>query len=496
MIKRKISLFLVVFMLFSIFTGCDVNELGYMNLSTEMNKSTQIEIKNLTQIEISKEITGKDADSKLDIDIQGEANIDDLNKAYLNLNIKFKLDGKENTDPINFMMIDNKLYVSKNVLSEMLKFRDDLKLDLDETDVLIAEKLIEELKDVDYIILPNQYGISGMEELENSNISVTYKDNKAIIESAKKYLTNAFKGFESKLIKKTSNGYVMELNAKDVWSFISRLVKYISENKELIFDETIKYLETVYANMEIKDGAEAIDTKSVIEEFQGLKEDFYKGIDEIYKSIKTIETEEKDGLDEIINMFGQSYLKNEIYKEGNTYGQKLDAKLMIEGILSGSIKSKTTISPKAVKKALAPNKIITTEEIEELYKKLENKYNPVKTIEISWYRDYPEGGAFVDIYRANGSSDYTSQPYAMKEGRIYITFEDIFEALVEKEQWYWSAENNRAYFLLSDGQEFYMEGLTINGEAMIRVKDFEKFGFTVEYIQYEDFSLARIIKNK
>jgi len=84
----------------------------------------------------------------------------------------------------------------------------------------------------------------------------------------------------------------------------------------------------------------------------------------------------------------------------------------------------------------------------------------------------------------------------MKEGRIYIPFEDIFETLVEKEQWYWSAENNRAYFLLSDGQEFYMEGLTINGEAMIRVKDFEKLGFTVEYIQDEDFSLARIIKNK
>ncbi|GEM_PF-602089 len=496
MIKRKISLFLAVFMLISMLAGCNVNEIGYMNLSAEMNKLTQIEIKNSTQIEIPKEITGKDVNSKLDIDIQGEANIDDFNKAYLNLNIKFELDGKGNTSPIKFMMIDNKFYVSKNILSEMLKFRDDLNLELDETEVLIAEKLVEELKDVEYIVLPNQYGISGMEELKNSNISVTYKDNKAIIESAKKYLTNAFKGFESKFIKKTGNGYIMELNAKDVWSFVSRLVKYISENKELIFDETIKYLETVYANMEIKEGAEAVDTKSAIEEFKALKEDFYKGIDEIYKSIETMETEDKEELDKIINMFGQSYLKNEIYKEGNTYGQKIDAKIIVEGILSGSIKSKTTISPKAVKNALAPNKAITTEEIDELNKKLENKYNPVKIIEISWYRDYPEDGADIDIYRANGNADYTNQPYVMKDGRIYLPFEDIFEVLVEKNQWYWSAENNRAYFLLSDGQEFYMEGLTINGEAMIRVKDFEQLGFTVEYIQGEDFSLARIIKNK
>lgn len=495
MIKRKISLILAVFMLFTIFTGCDVNELGYMKLSAEVSKLTQLGIKNTTQIEISKEITGRESNVKLDIDIQGDVNIVDINKPYLDLDIKFKLDNKVNINPIKLILIEDKIYVSKNILSEILKFKDDLNLELDEVDILVFEKLIEETKDFQYIALPNLNYIVPTDEFISPTTNVTYKDSNALVESARNYITKVFKGFESKLIKKTNDGYIMELNAADVWSLISRLVEYINQNKELIFDETILYLEALYANMEIKNSDEEdIDIKSLIEELKDQKQDFYNAIDELYSAIKTMETEEKEELDELIDMFGESYLKNEIYKNGNVYKQNLDAQFMFEGILAGNIKSKTTITPKNVNKTSVPNKVITTEELEKLNKKIEDIYNPITEVTALWVRNSSDKKVKTDSFKSNNkTSNQAELPYVLIDGRVYLPMRYICEEFGEEIEW--DAANNKAY-VIRGNKKIDMTGIVTNGKTMIKVRDFEKLGYKVEYIEDEVFALVRIIKIK
>ncbi|WP_313165146.1 stalk domain-containing protein [Sedimentibacter sp.] len=473
MIKRKISLLIAVLMLFSMLTGCTVNELGYLNMSSEINKLTQYEFKNSTQMEISKMITGGEKNSKIDLEISGEANIDDINAMYLNMDVKIKVDGKGNSEPVKMIMADNKIYVSKNIISEVSKLQEDF--GLYGYNGLVAEKMLEELKDTEYIIVAEMDDIYG---------SVSYKENYTVLlESAKEYLTNAFKGFDSKLIKKTSNGYSMELTAENAVEFVERLVKYVSENKELVFDETIKYLENIYAAVEIKGMEGTVETEEIIAELEGMREDFYETIDEAAAFFETGEHRLYTG------MLDRSYIKNEIYKKGRVYGQNIEGELVFEGIIFGNITSESEIRSKTVNKASVTEKTISVEKLEELYSILENKYNPVKTVELSWNSNDTQ--VFVGKIRLDGAAEYEYVQFAIIENRAYLPLRYIGEAFGEEVQW---DDANKKAYVVRGSEKIDMTGILIDSTTMVKVRDFEKLGYVIGYEQEYDYSTATITK--
>jgi len=478
MIKRKISLLIAVLMLFSMLTGCSVNELGYLNLSGEINNLKQYGFKTSTQVEISKMITGGEKNSKIDLEISGDANIEDLNAMYLNMDIKVKIDGKGNNEPVKLIIADNTIYVSKNAITEALRLQEEF--GEDEVSPLVAEKLLQELKDTDYIVISEMDDVYG---------SFSYKeDYTVLVESAKEYLKNAFKGFDSKLITKTSNGYTVELTAESAVTFAERLVKYISENKKLVFDETMKYLEKIYAAIEITGMEGSVEAAEVMAEFEGMRESFYSAIDVASAYM------ESGGQKEIIEMLDRSYIKSEIYKKGSVYGQNIEGELVFDSIIAGNIKSKSEMTAKTVKKNPVAGKTITVEELENLYNVLENKYNPIETIEISWYSWYEPGdNADVGKYRADGKYVWDYQPYVIIEERVYLPLRYIGETFGEDVQW---DDASKEAYVVRGSEKIDMTGVLIDGKTMVKVRDFEKLGYKIDYTQDEDWSMATIEKNK
>ncbi|HBV67265.1 MAG TPA: hypothetical protein DEF04_03110 [Clostridiales bacterium] len=478
MLKRKISLLIAVLMLFSMLTGCSVNELGYLNLSGEINNLKQYGFKTSTQVEISKMITGGEKNSKIDLEISGDANIEDLNAMYLNMDIKVKIDGKGNNEPVKLIIADNTIYVSKNVITEALRLQEEF--GEDEFNPLVVEKLLQELKDTDYIVISEMDDVYG---------SFSYKeDYTVLVESAKEYLKDAFKGFDSKLITKTSNGYAVELTAESAVTFAERLVKYISENKKLVFDETMKYLEKIYAAIEIEGMEGSVEAAEVMAEFEGMRESFYTAMDEASAYMET------GGQKEIIEMLDRSYIKSEIYKKGSVYGQNIESELVFDSIIAGNIKSKSEMTAKTVKKNPVAGKTITVEELENLYNVLENKYNPVETIEVSWYSWYEQGDeADVSKYRADGKYDWDYQPYVIIEDRVYLPLRYIGETFGEDVQW--DNEGRKAY-VVRGSEKIDMTGVLVDGKTMVKVRDFEKLGYKIDFVQDEDWSMATIEKNK
>ncbi len=478
MLKRKISLLIAVLMLFSMLTGCSVNELGYLNLSGEINNLKQYGFKTSTQVEISKMITGGEKNSKIDLEISGDANIEDLNAMYLNMDIKVKIDGKGNNEPVKLIIADNTIYVSKNVITEALRLQEEF--GEDEYSPLVVEKLLQELKDTDYIVISEMDDVYG---------SFSYKeDYTVLVESAKEYLKSAFKGFDSKLITKTSNGYTVELTAESAVTFVERLVKYISENKKLVFDETIKYLEKIYAAIEIEGMEGSVEAAEVMAEFEGMREDFYAGIDEVAAYL------EKGEQKEIVEMLDRSYIKNELYKKGSVYGQNIEGELVFDGIIAGNIKSKSEMTAKTIKIGSVAGKTITIEELEDLYNVLENKYNPVETIEVSWYSWYEPGDeAEVSKYRADGKYSWGYQSYVILEERVYLPLRYIGETFGEDVQW--DNEGRKAY-VVRGSEKIDMTGVLVDGKTMVKVRDFEKLGYKIDFVQDEDWSMATIEKNK
>ena len=486
MIKRKISILLAALMLLSVLTGCSPNELGYLDLSMEINNQTQYEFESLIQIEVSKFVSNADKDTKIDLSISGEANIEDLGSQYLNMDIMLKINGVENEKPIKLIVTDNKYYISKNVLLEVLKLQDEF--GSEDYSSMVVEKLLEELKDTEYILLAD------IENIFDSGIKISRDGYSytALLDSAKEYLKAAFKNFDSQLIKKTSKGYAIELTSKSAADFIERLIKYIGKNKEQVFDETVKFADKMFdaaVAMSLEENTEN-EKEAAMEELKAMRYNFYDFIDEAVLLVESGEYKEIYG--DFRDMFDRSYLKNEIYKDGGKYGQNVQGELIYEDFIIGNIKSNTVLTPKTVKKVSVTEKSISLEEMGELYDSLEDRYNPVETIEISW-NGYgsPEDNAEISEYRADGKYDWSYKPYVIIENRVYLPLRYISETLGEEVQW---DDVNKKAYVVRESEKIDMTGILSDNLTMVKVRDFEKLGYIVEFEQDEDWSTATIRK--
>ena len=88
------------------------------------------------------------------------------------------------------------------------------------------------------------------------------------------YLTKAFKGFDTELIKKVNNGYSFELTPESTLKFVKSLVAYLDENREVVFDETINYLENIYSLIVEEEFTEEEKAAAIVE-IKESRQDFY-----------------------------------------------------------------------------------------------------------------------------------------------------------------------------------------------------------------------------
>ncbi|MFA9423157.1 MAG: hypothetical protein ACERLG_06245, partial [Sedimentibacter sp.] len=218
MIKKLISVLLVMMMMISMLTGCSLNELGYVSLSKEVGNLTQFSFDNSTQIEITEQALGENYN--VDLNLNGVVNIDELESMYVSFDLIFKINDLGIEDPINFKVADNKLYVSKNSLLGLITYENLLE-GTSENDEIIKELYNNDMKYVEYILLADLNEINEVSEIIDMNSNFIYKD---LSDDVTDYLKTAFKGFDSKLITKVSNGYTIEVTPERFLEFIERLV--------------------------------------------------------------------------------------------------------------------------------------------------------------------------------------------------------------------------------------------------------------------------------
>lgn len=469
MIKKLVSLALVGAMSISMLTGCGVNDLKYLNYSKDLSSITQYSFENSTQINVSEAVAGKEYNA--DFTIDGDANLDDLQSMYMSFNLLFKVNDMGIENPMNFKIVDNKLYVSKNSLLEAIALAQIIE---GTSEAKIMQEVYDnDLSDVDYILL--------------SDLGDVYKDMTydEMTDNAYNYLTKAFKGFDTKLITKTSNGYSIELTSDSVMTFIKSLVTYLSENKELVFDETVDYVVNIYSNMEIE-GLTEEDKQAMFTELKESRQDFYDFVDEAVIFLAYGE------LDSYIDMIDGSKIKDEINKQGNTYKEKATADIVVQGVEMGSLVSNTTITPKDIEKTSIEGNILAVEELENLLNAAEDRINPVQKLELEWYSgDIQDTDAMVTSTRVEGNTDFDIQPYTIIDGRIYLPLRYIGEAFGEEVSW---DDATKTAYIVRGTEKIEMTGALVDSKTMVKVRDFEKLGYKVGFVQNESSSVATISK--
>lgn len=474
MTKRAMSAFLAALMLLLTLTGCSTNELGYLNLSKEIGSMTQYEFTNNTELEISGDVAGEDYN--ISLEVKGVANIENLNSMYMNMDFVLNVNDMGNELPINVVIWNNKVYVSKNAILEAVKVQEEYEGVTENPKVIDALYSVE-LKDMDYIMVADL-----SEYYEGVEYNANYKD---LYDSAMNYMTSAFKGFDTKLVTKINNGYEIKLTPESTFDFLGRLITYTSNNKDLVYDETIEYVKNIFDNMSMQssEGMTEAEKEKAIEELEASRQDFYDFIDEAAMLVESEEMKEYE------DMFERSSYQQKIYKNGSSYVQDIQGDLVFEDVMMGSLKSTSKISPVDVEIKGISGKDITAEDLMDLYEKTENKINPVNKMELKWYSDF--NSAEVGRYRLDGKEDWGYQDYALIEERVYLPLRYIGESFGEEVSW--DNEAKKAY-VVRGSEKIDMTGVLIDNKTMVKVRDFEKLGYKISYIQEDGLSTATIIR--
>ncbi len=481
--KKLISVVLIGIMLISTMTGCGANELGYLNLAKEISSQTQYGFNNKTSVKLSKDLVGEEYN--IDFEIDGEVNLDNLNDLYGTMDFTLKINDIAVENPISIKFADNNVYISKNAVIEMIKYEKMLN-GTDESSKILEELYNNDLKDIDYIVINSQAFNDGFQPglsygfLEMQGKEVEYSE---MYDYTHEYLTKAFKGFDTELIKKVNNGYSFELTPESTLKFVKSLVAYLDENREVVFDETINYLENIYSLIVEEEFTEEEKAAAIVE-IKESRQDFYDFIDEA-----VLFMEESEELESAASMFDDSIIKVDIYKEKNSYKEVTEAEIVYENVSMGRLSSTTTIIPKEVEKISVTGNIITLEEMEKAYTKAENKVNPVQRIELQWYFDSYD--AQVNKYKLSGNIDWDYQPFVIIEDRVYLPLRYIGESFDETVDW--DNENKKAYIIRGD-EKIDMTGVLVNSRTMVKIRDFEKLGYKIDYNQVDGLSTAIIIK--
>lgn len=89
--------------------------------------------------------------------------------------------------------------------------------------------------------------------------------------------------------------------------------------------------------------------------------------------------------------------------------------------------------------------------------------------------------------------DYESKQFYIIDGRIYLPMRYIAESFGETVEW--DGQARKAY-VVRGNEKIDMSGIIYDGTTYIKIRDFEKLGYTVSYEEDEwGEKIATVIKN-
>ena len=301
------------------------------------------------------------------------------------------------------------------------------------------------------------------------------------------FYEDVFKGFETGMVKKISGGYAIQADGQQVAQLMINMLDFIGKNPEQVLNATEAYMMTVMDSM----NASAEDKAQIKEGFAELKaseQDFVDGASDLSAMLKEIVKEPSISM--VLNSFkynaevkqlAEGFRSTEVYDV--THNGKRVAKITTDSTMMSS--NETVTIPKGG---------MTLEELQNQMARLENKYNPVVGVTVTWGWG-GDNEASLEANRKEGSAvfggnyDYTD--LVVKNGRAYLPLRDICDMLGEDVGW---EKTTKTSYVMQNGKRVNMNVLLQDGKSFVGVRAFEQLGYTVTYTPLEDEKMVEIMK--
>lgn len=518
--------------------GCSEEEMGMFNMLSESYSYEQCILNGVfssddAYMDSNGDLVAKYDESYDDIRYTIYVNNSDQDNPYIHAVVEGILFGKAITEPFEIYCCGDKMYLNGNLLEAIndMSYISDVEGRFSDVYDGINSELGEEYfvefdsdyTDADFIF---NY-IGGIAYFNNFNISDTILGigNGNIIRntSLRKYFEEALRDYNSGFVSETDSGYSLDLNFLNMCDLGAETDEYIYNHKSEAYSAYLNYIEAL-----------GIDKNSSVFEYwdNGIakysEQEFYDNIDNMYNiHINTIDS----GLQGDINNKGYLVLTTScvegVYK--NTLSDVLDLTPYASVDTTFSRKYvEESITPCAVE-ALLPEKVISHDVYQDLYDTVNARVNPVIGLEFErgWYTlDATDYGETTDVIidgrnfkasvhsfifptgiRANGVPDALSyKEFGQFSGpgirflfdendSIYIPLRGAAEYLGEEVMW---DDTTQEAYILRDGEEIHMDGVLYKPDNAfedmwyVKVRDFEKLGYTVDYVKIIDNSYANM----
>ena len=235
----------------------------------------------------------------------------------------------------------------------------------------------------------------------------------------------------------------------------------------------MKNFEKVYAdNEEMK---QAIGEALAEGQTKEGEQDFYDYLDSMVSDYNEMSEFDKELA---VLSFKGSYLNSTIEKQGDVYTHEFGAQLVYKDKKAFTADGSLTFEKKSVEKKKADAKNpVSAQDVSLITEKTIKKTNPATEMTVSWWNGADYDWTWLDITRVEGRSFESTDRY-MEDNSMYLPMRAVCEWFGEDVAWDASA---RKAYVIRDGQKTDMTGKIIDSLTYIKIRDFEKLGYTVDY---------------
>lgn len=487
--NKKLAVILSLIIILGSFTGCSQADLGYLKMNESISNIRSTELKGSADITINKEAIESYLGSELDSEVSnmipknGKISITYNGKFSLEKSLNGTLDFNVNINGKNislkgFVFTKDGIYMSKDALINALEFMKLMETDQDSLASIdkFQKQLSEKLKDTDYI------RISDNEEFDPAAYEMVMQSK--LNGQVSTFLQKAFSGYSTGFVTPISNGYQLSFTLKDAEGALLKAIDYVMNNQDAFFQAVKEYLDS-------------FDSFFTAEELKSVKEDVavvFEDKSELTDALISIKAGvEMFTYEDFSKDFQQSYVTQTITKSGNEYRQKDEINIIAKGKSFGKLQLDNTLVEKSVAVETPKGKMISMEDASSTMDTIYNEMNPITGVDISWFSD----DSYADLFyeRKNDdltwyfNSDYDAIEYKEQNGSLYVPLRDIAEGLGLEVKW---DQKTKKAFVIKDSKTIEMAGMLVDGTYFIKVRDFEKLNYKLDYSLEDDMNTVTL----
>jgi len=460
--RRPAGVLLAIMLTLATLAGCSATDAGYVSMLMETSKLDSYTFTGDLSFELDPDalyVNGGSEPIKIDMDMSGSV-IQSGEDLYVDCKIKYGVNDRKKPNEMNFKMVGLEFFIPVKDLIEAVEvgyrfegFSDKMRSDL-------AAALERELAEYDHLIFDYAEAPGTADLLAVSTGDKAAEAGELIVKS----LTKMLGGLNSGMTKKIDGGYSLEITPDKGLVFADKLVKFVGDNKQQIYKEAIKLLQS----LEKIYGDEIIDIGDYDEQ------DFYEMIDYFTSVYANMSDFDKEAL---LLAFKGSRIKDSLTKSGASYNQAFDWVIKYQDSKLFSMKGQLTYTKAAVEIEAADGEPIDPDTFGMIVERVAKQINHAKEISIAWWNGAYSDWTSMNITRLEGIGwDHAER--IIESGALHLPIRTLCEWFAEEVEWDNSAK--KAY-VNRGGELTEMTGKLEGRVFFVRVRDFEKLGYTVDY---------------